>query len=112
VSTIPTKAEVRADVNVLFRSQPPAPVGEKAVEVCVVGKRCVYVNNYRVAGGKPYVSENLPSHTLTTSLKELLNAFPEKDVRAALRERRARRDYFAAYHAQAEDVEAEAEIGK
>lgn len=98
--SVPTKAAVKADPNLLFFSKPASPVGEKLVEVSIVGKRCVYLNDYRVAGGKPYFSENLPTHTLTTSLKEVIAAFAEDDILAAITESRAERAYFAAFHAQ------------
>lgn len=99
---IPTKAEVKSDPNILFQNKPASPVGDKVLEVDVVANRCVYLNSYRIAGGKPYVSENLPSNTLKTSLKQVLSAFKEEDVLAALNERRREREYFAAYHAQGE----------
>ena len=86
--------------NAVWRDQPPAPVRDTPVEISVVGRRCVYVNNYRVAGGKPYVSENLPHHELKTTLGEVLDAFTDEQVHAALREKKARKDYFAAYHAR------------
>lgn len=35
------------------------PTMDDKVELVVVGKRCVYLNDYRLAGNKPYVSENL-----------------------------------------------------
>lgn len=103
---IPTKAEVRADVNVLHANAPARPIGDKPVEVCVVGRRCVYVNNFRIAGGKPYVSENLPQHILKTSLREVLSAFSASEVRAALREEQNYREYFAAYHTQPDGEDA------
>jgi hypothetical protein len=87
------------DFNVVYDGQPAAPVRDRKVEVCVVARRCVYVNNRRIAGSKPYISEGLPSHTLKTTLGKVLDAFTEKEIRAALREGKARRDYFAAYHA-------------
>ena len=87
------------DFNDVYNARPAKPTADKPVEVCVVGRRCVYINNFRVAGGKPYVSENLPSHTLTATLGDVLKAFTEKEIRAAIREEKAERDYFAAYHA-------------
>ena len=84
----------------LWDNQPPAPTCERAIEIEVVGKRCVYVNNYRVAGGKPYYTENLPSHTLRCSLGDVLNAFPSDDIAKALAEQEARRKYFADAHAK------------
>ena len=66
-----------------------------------MAKRCVYINDYRVAGAKPYVSENLPQHSLKTTLGSVLDAFTEKQIRAALREAKARRDYFAVNRSEA-----------
>lgn len=99
---MPSKADVRADPNVLFANKPASPVGDSSVEVCVVGKRCVYINDYRIAGGKPYGSENLPQHMLVTTLKEVLAAFSHDEILAALAEGKAEREYFAAFHAQLE----------
>lgn len=47
---------------------------DKEVEITVVGRRCVYINDYRVVGGKPYVSENLPSHSFKCTVKDILDA--------------------------------------
>lgn len=46
------------------------------VELTIVAKRCVYLNDYRIAGGKPYVSENLPQHSFTVKVSDLLRALP------------------------------------
>lgn len=48
----------------------------KIIEIVVVSKRCVYINDYRVAGDKPYVSENLPQHSFTVSVQQIINALP------------------------------------
>lgn len=85
--------------NAVWDAQPAAPHCEKPIEITVVAKRCVYIANYRVAGGKPYVSENPPSFDHRTTLGEILDALKEEDVIAAYAEKRARREYFAAYHA-------------
>lgn len=87
------------DFNEVWDNRPPSPVRDKEVEVDVVARRCVYVNCHRIAGGKPYVSENLPSHTLKTKLGNVLDAFNEETILAALAEARATKEYFAAYHA-------------
>lgn len=63
----------------------------KPIRITVVGKRCVYINNYRVAGSKPYVSEHLTEHDLNTTLGEVLNAFSDADISKALKERKERR---------------------
>jgi hypothetical protein len=46
------------------------------IELSVVGKRCVYLNNLRVAGNKPYISENLPTHHFTIRVQDILDAMP------------------------------------
>jgi hypothetical protein len=83
----------------VWDNRPPTPVRDKQVDVDVVARRCVYVNCHRIAGGKPYVSENLPSHTLKTKLGDVLDAFNEETILTALAEARATKEYFAAYHA-------------
>ena len=35
------------------------------------GIRCVYLNDHRIAGAKPYISENLPQTEYYVTLKEL-----------------------------------------
>jgi len=79
-------------------TEPKRPVGNREIEVEVVGKRCVYVDNYRIAGGKPYVSEGLPSYTLKTRLRDVLEAFSEADILAVLAEDKAWREHWRAYH--------------
>jgi hypothetical protein len=61
---------------------------ERKIEVTVVGKRCVYLNDYRICGGKPWVSENLPQHDFKTSIKDVLHAvgFPLSAIRALVDE--------------------------
>ena len=46
----------------------------KPIEIVVMGNRCVYINDYRVAGRKPYVSENLPQQTFRTTLDDVVKA--------------------------------------
>jgi hypothetical protein len=87
------------DFNTVYDNRPAQPVRDTPIDVDVVARRCVYVNQYRIAGAKPYVSENLPSHTLKTTLGAVLDAFTDREIRDALREAKASRDYFAAYHA-------------
>ena len=73
-------------------SEPKTPVSDTPVEVYVVAKRCVYVNDYRIAGSKPYYSENLPSHTLMTKLGDVLAAFTDQQIKDALAEKAAALD--------------------
>lgn len=62
---------------------------KQPVEILIVEKRCVYINNHRVAGAKPYVSEKLPTLALRTTLGEILAAFPDWEIEAAMAERKA-----------------------
>lgn len=48
----------------------------REVELTVVGSRCVYLNDHRIAGSKPYVSENLPQHSFQVRVGEIINAIP------------------------------------
>jgi len=58
---------------------------EKPIEIMIVGTRCVYLNNYRIAGSKPYVSENLPHWIFRTSIEDVLAAFSLDEIRATLK---------------------------
>lgn len=50
---------------------PTQAMNDKTLTVTVVGRRCVYINDYRVAGSKPYVSENLPSWSFEADINDL-----------------------------------------
>ena len=62
-------------------------VMDKKIEICVVGKRCVYINDFRVAGGKPYVSENLPQHSFHVRAQDIFEAFSTDQIEAELKRR-------------------------
>ena len=51
----------------------------KQFMLSVVSKRCVYLNNHRICGAKPYVSENLPRINYMVPISELFRAIPELD---------------------------------
>lgn len=87
------------DWQAVSDNAPKCQTRDKPIEVTVVARRCVYVNNHRIAGGKPYYSENLPTHDLKCSLGDVLDAFSERDIRAALREKKAHAKYYADFHA-------------
>lgn len=86
------------DFNAVYDARPKA-MQSRPVEVSVVGRRCVYLNNYRIAGGKPYHSENLPTHELTATLGDIINAFSKEDILAAYAEREASSEYMSAWRA-------------
>ena len=41
------------DYGEVYKNRPSRPVSEKEINIDIVGTRCVYLNNYRIAGGKP-----------------------------------------------------------
>ena len=59
----------------------------KKIEICVVGKRCVYINDFRVAGGKPYVSELLAQHSFHVRAQDIFEAFTTDQIEAELKRR-------------------------
>ena len=72
----------------------PAAMAIKArgtpIEIVVVAKRCIYINDYRVAGAKPWVSENLPQHSFNVTLGDIIDALPRKQLLAMLAARKAK----------------------
>ncbi len=96
-----------ADHPAYWDARPTEPALERETAVQVVGGRCVYVNDHRVAGGKPYYSENLPNQRFKTTVRNVLDAFPDEILEAALRERSARREHNEAWQMarQAREIE-------
>lgn len=85
--------------NAAYDKRPLNDLCSREIEVSVVGDRCVYVNDHRVAGGKPYISENLPTRAKRTTVRQVLDAFSEAEILAYLFERREVRAYCAGIHA-------------
>ncbi len=56
---------------------------DSQVELTVVSKRCVYLNDFRIAGNKPYVSEDLPQHHFIIPIANVLKAMPMLALRTA-----------------------------
>lgn len=52
----------------------PNAVKANCVELTVVEGRCVYLNNHRIAGNKPYVSENLRHSFYQVPVDDVLSA--------------------------------------
>jgi hypothetical protein len=46
--------------NAAYKLRPLNPNCDRKIEITIVGKRCIYINDYRVQGGKSYVSQSLP----------------------------------------------------
>lgn len=60
-------------------------MSEKSYSLTIVrigGKfRCIYLNDYRIIGGKPYVSEGGDYDNHHFSLDDLRSAFPELEIK-------------------------------
>ena len=52
----------------------PSAVKANCVELTVVEGRCVYLNNHRIVGNKPYVSENLRHSFYQVPVADVLSA--------------------------------------
>ncbi|UNM96048.1 hypothetical protein MMG00_12740 [Ignatzschineria rhizosphaerae] len=52
----------------------------KRVEIDVIDDRCIYINDYRIAGSKPYVSENLKSTNYITTTDRILDQLDFEDI--------------------------------
>ena len=79
--------------NIAYNKRPLNEKCSRVIEIDIVGNRCVYINNHRVEGGKPYASENLPSKIKKTTVREVLDAFSRDDILAYLEEKIAIESY-------------------
>lgn len=82
-----------------YHLRPLNALCSKEIEITIVGKRCVYINDHRVQGAKPYVSENLPHETRTTTVRDVLDAFSVEAIQAYLEEKIAIDAYCAGLRA-------------
>jgi len=87
------------EIHAVWKDQPTDPICDKMIEVTVVAERCIYLNDHRIVGGKPYVSENLPQRSMDLTIREALEAFSIKELEAYVKEVAARQKYFADYRA-------------
>lgn len=78
-----------------YDARPTNPLCEREIEVRVVAQRCIYLNDRRVAGGKPFISENLSSFAKKTSVRQVLAAFSDDEIIAYLKEKTEREAYCA-----------------
>lgn len=60
---------------------------ENGIELTIVEGRCIYLNNKRVKGGKPYYSERLPQKDYEIEKSEIVEAliYKDQDMKEALR---------------------------
>lgn len=81
--------------NKAYASRPLNQLCGREIEIMIVGKRCIYINDHRVQGSKPYVSENIPSEKRKTTVRDVLEAFSMEDIHAYLEEKIAVNAYCA-----------------
>lgn len=67
----------------------------KQITIDIYGDRCIYINDHRVQGGKPYHSENLPIKSKDTTVRDVLEAFSVEEIQAFLAEKIAVDSYCA-----------------
>lgn len=91
--------------NKAYQQRPFDDVCSKEVEITIVGERCVYINNYRVEGGKPYYSENLPQKTKTTAMRKIFDAFSVEEIKAYISEKERIEAYMSGVNAYRDAVD-------
>lgn len=85
--------------NEVWKNRPLNKKCGREITIDIVADRCIYINNHRVQGDKPYHSENLPTKTKKVSVRDIMDAFSETEIRAYLKEKKDLKKYFADYHA-------------
>lgn len=83
------------------KNVPTNPLCEKKITVDMVGTRCVYLNDHRIVGGKPYVSEGLTQRSMNLNVREALNAFSVAELEAYIAEKKERDEYYEDHRALA-----------
>lgn len=78
-----------------YEKRPLQDLLSREIDISIVGKRCIYINDFRVQGGKPYVSENLESDTRKTTIRNVLDAFSIQELEAYIKEKIALDAYCA-----------------
>lgn len=82
-----------------YKNRPLDEKCSREITIDIVGDRCIYINDYRVQGGKPYHSENLPTKTKKTTVRDVLQAFTDDEINAYLKEKKAVDNYCAGLRA-------------
>ena len=49
---------------------------KQSVEMTVVGERCIYLNDYRIAGKRPHPDGNLPELSFRINVQDIIFAMP------------------------------------
>lgn len=76
-----------------YEKRPENQLCSESISIDIVGDRCIYINNHRVQGGKPYVSEGLSTKSKKTTVRDVLMAFSNEQIEAFLKEKIAIANY-------------------
>lgn len=60
----------------------------KKVEISIVHDRCIYINDYRIVGNKPYSSENLKTTNYFVDTNKILDQLDFKDIEKYVEDKR------------------------
>lgn len=100
----------RAAWDEAYKSRPLSEVCSREITIDIVGCRCIYINDFRVWGGKPYVSENLPTTTKKSTVRAILEAFSTEELQAYLEEKVAVNAYCAGLRNFRDGIKEEADV--
>ena len=75
----------------MIKTETDDEICNRVIELVIVGERCVYINNSRIEGSKPYASENLPHQHKETTVAKVLGAFSIREIEAYLATQSANR---------------------
>lgn len=64
-------------------SEKTFPLTIVVIKHCI---RCVYINSYRIVGGKPYVSEGKDYKEFEFTLEDLRSSFPDLEIKEKVME--------------------------
>lgn len=78
-----------------YAKRPLSETCSREITIDIVGSRCIYINDHRVQGGKPYASENLPTTSKKTTVRDVLEAFSIDEINEFLKEKIAIEAYCA-----------------
>lgn len=80
--------------NEAYADQPRRSECSRKINIDIVSNRCIYINDTRVWGGKPYASEGLSTTSRETTVRDILSAFSIDDLQQYIAEKNAINAYF------------------
>lgn len=88
---------MKNEADVFFKAselRPTEKLLDKETTITIVGSRCIYINDHRSWGGKPYVSESLPYTERKVTVRDLTDAFSLDELMSAIKERLEREAFY------------------